>query len=166
MSKHVPCLKGLLGVVGALSLILLGSCEDSKPTAPAPVKSPAAVATPLPTPWASPTPKGVPGVPAPPRGQPGGGGKPDSGSGEGITIEIFPTSFFPSTATVRVDQQVRWHNSDSVVHTATGEGFSSFDTGPIEPDASSSAVTLSATGTYQYHCDKHPDVTGTLKVIE
>jgi plastocyanin len=72
-------------------------------------------------------------------------------------------SYSPNPVSVTVGQQVRWHNSDSLAHTATQDG-SGFDTGSIAPGATSAPITLGAAGTVNYHCDFHPTMVGTLNV--
>jgi plastocyanin len=72
-------------------------------------------------------------------------------------------SFSPSPANVSVGQQIRWHNADSIVHTATQDG-GGFDTGLISPGGTSGPITLSSPGTIGYHCAVHPSMVGTLVV--
>jgi plastocyanin len=72
-------------------------------------------------------------------------------------------SYAPSTANVEVGQRVRWHNDDSVVHTATQNG-GGFDTGPISPGATSAPITVSGSGTLNYHCTMHPSMVGKLRI--
>ena len=74
-------------------------------------------------------------------------------------------SYAPATANVQVGQQVRWHNADSVVHTATQNG-GGFDTGLIQPGATSAPITITTAGTLSYHCAVHPSMTGTLNVTQ
>jgi plastocyanin len=64
---------------------------------------------------------------------------------------------------VRVGQQVRWRNNDSLPHTATQSG-GGFNTGSIAPGATSAPITLSAAGTVNYFCAFHPSMVGTLNV--
>ncbi len=72
-------------------------------------------------------------------------------------------SFSPASASVQVGQQVRWHNADSVGHTATQDG-SGFDTGLISPGGTSGPITLSTAGSIKYHCAVHPSMVATLNV--
>jgi plastocyanin len=72
-------------------------------------------------------------------------------------------SYSPSPASVTVGQQIRWHNADSIVHTATQNG-GGFDTGLISPGGTSGPITVSAPGTINYHCAVHPSMVGTLSV--
>jgi nitrite reductase (NO-forming) len=79
----------------------------------------------------------------------------------------------PSPATVKRGDTVIWINDDSVPHTSTsgtlgGEeqtGISSFDTGIIGPDRSSSEIVIDAEpGTYDYYCTLHPYMIAQLTV--
>ena len=72
-------------------------------------------------------------------------------------------SFSPSPASVTAGQQIRWHNADSVAHTATQDG-GGFDTGLIPSGGTSAPITLTASGTINYHCSFHPSMVGTLSV--
>ncbi len=72
-------------------------------------------------------------------------------------------SYSPNPANARVGQSVIWRNSDSVTHTATADG-GAFDTGFVNPGASSAAIRMDAEGTFSYHCNVHPTMTGTLTV--
>jgi plastocyanin len=72
-------------------------------------------------------------------------------------------SFSPSSATVAVGQQVRWHNADSITHTASQDG-GGFDTGAIPPGGTSGPITFSSAGAASYHCSIHPSMVGSLTV--
>jgi plastocyanin len=74
-------------------------------------------------------------------------------------------SYAPNPANVQVGQQVRWHNADSVAHTATQNG-GGFDTGAISAGGTSAPVTITAAGTLSYHCSFHPSMVGTLNVTQ
>jgi plastocyanin len=71
-------------------------------------------------------------------------------------------AFSPNPAIVTVGQTVSWVNRDSVPHTATG---SSFNTGSLEPGATSAPITMGTAGEFAYHCDIHPTMKGTLTVV-
>jgi plastocyanin len=72
-------------------------------------------------------------------------------------------SFAPATASLRVGQQVRWHNADTETHTATQDG-GGFDTGLIRPGATSAPITVTNPGTLRYHCEIHLSMVGALNV--
>jgi plastocyanin len=141
--------------LGGPATLLIGSCGKSSytPTMPyvaAPSPTPAPTPTPTPTPEPGPTPSPAP-TPVP----------------DSITISINgmngSQSFSPNPAGVKVGEQIRWHNADSVAHTATQDG-GGFDTGAISPGATSAPITLTTAGTINYHCAFHPSMVGTLSV--
>jgi plastocyanin len=74
-------------------------------------------------------------------------------------------SFSPSPGSVKVGQTVAWRNSDSLPHTATADG-GAFDTGTIAPGATSNPITMSAAGSFAYHCSIHPSMVGSLTVTQ
>jgi len=74
-------------------------------------------------------------------------------------------SFSPAAASLHVGQQVRWHNNDAIVHTATQDG-GGFDTGFLSPGATSDPITVSASGRLTYHCSVHPSMVGALNVTQ
>jgi plastocyanin len=80
-------------------------------------------------------------------------------------VEITENKIFaPPQITVQKGAIVTWTNNDDIVHTVTndleGIGPSSSN---IEPGKSYS-YTFTNTGSYQYHCDIHPDMRGTIVV--
>jgi len=125
--------------LSAARSLVLGSVAAPNP---APAPTPAPTSTPAPTPTPTPTPSP-------------------------ITITIKGTSggmsFSPASASVTVGQQVRWHNADSITHTATQDG-SGFDTGSIAPGGTSGPITLGAAGSISYHCAIHPSMVGSVNV--
>jgi plastocyanin len=144
-------------ITAGLAALLLHACGggySSSPTTPYPSPSPTPVpaptATPAPTPAPTPTPEPDPSLSA-------------------VVIEIVGISgnmsFSPATASLRVGQQVRWHNADGIVHTATQNG-GGFDTGFISPGATSAPITVTAPGTLSYHCEVHPSMVGALGVTQ
>jgi plastocyanin len=72
-------------------------------------------------------------------------------------------SFSPNPANVKVGQEIHWHNSDSIAHTATG---SSFDTGAVGGGSTSGPVMINSAGSVNYHCSFHPSMVGTLNVTQ
>jgi plastocyanin len=89
----------------------------------------------------------------------GGGG----GVAADVTIGISGFSFTGNPGSVKAGQTVAWHNGDSVAHTATSDG-GAFDTGAIAPGATSSPITMSAAGSFSYHCAIHPNMVGSVTV--
>jgi len=84
-----------------------------------------------------------------------------------VTIQMVgdrtTQSYSPNPATMRVGQTVAWHNADSTAHTSTKDG-GGFDTGNVNAGATSSPITMSAAGTFTYHCTLHPGMVGTITV--
>jgi len=77
-----------------------------------------------------------------------------------VTIKNF--SFSPTPITVKAGQAVTVTNQDTTDHTFTDSG-GAFDTGHIAP-GTSKTVTLAKAGTYHYHCNIHPTMTGEIDV--
>jgi plastocyanin len=61
---------------------------------------------------------------------------------------------------------VIWTNNDSMAHTATSD-TGIFDTGAIQPGASSSPVPFNSPGVFPYHCSIHgaASMSGTIEVV-
>jgi plastocyanin len=92
--------------------------------------------------------------------KPAQGSSSGGGSG-GVSIDNF--KFSPASLTVKSGTKVTVANHDSTAHTTTADNGKSFDTGSIDPGASST-ITVSKAGTYKYHCSIHPFMHGTLVV--
>ena len=68
----------------------------------------------------------------------------------------------PVSVTTCLAQSIAWRNTDTnVVHSATGTSGPP-TTGAIQPGASSVAQSFPNTGSYPFHCDFHPNETGTV----
>jgi plastocyanin len=76
-------------------------------------------------------------------------------------VEITST-FGPATLTVTVGDTVTWTNADSMPHTASAED-GAFDSGNLDPGQAFS-FTFTEPGTYEYRCDYHSDMQGTIVV--
>lgn len=105
-----------------------------------------------------------------PRGRPcpgemGGGGMPGMGSDVTIKPNVFdPTAFDPNPISVKVGTTVKWTNSAPAPHTVTSDA-------PTEPYDSGTLTTgqtfqhtFNTTGTFAYHCNIHPSMTGVVTV--
>lgn len=79
-------------------------------------------------------------------------------------VEIEDFAYDPDPVTIEEGGKVIWKNRDSAPHTATADD-GSFDTGTIEEDKLKSA-TFKQPGTYSYICSIHPDMHGTVEVVE
>lgn len=97
---------------------------------------------------------------------PGGGG--GGGGTADVVINIVAnsgaSSYSPNPDTVSVGQTVAWKNMDSMTHTATSDVGGVFSSGNIMAGGTCSPITMTAAGSYPYHCSLHPSMTGTLVV--
>ncbi|HEU4736017.1 MAG TPA: cupredoxin family copper-binding protein [Solirubrobacterales bacterium] len=79
-------------------------------------------------------------------------------------VEIADFAYDPDPVTVQVGGKVTWLNQDSAPHTATADD-GSFDTGTLE-EGKLGSESFKQAGTYGYFCEIHPDMRGTVEVIE
>jgi plastocyanin len=84
-----------------------------------------------------------------------------SGPAAAGAIAIKNFAFSPNPITVKAGDTITISNQDSLAHTFT-DGGGAFDTGPISA-GSSKTVTIAAVGTYHYHCNIHPNMTGVIQ---
>jgi plastocyanin len=88
-----------------------------------------------------------------------------SGEPEGSEkVEIVEFTYQPDPVVVRTGGKVIWQNEDTAPHTATADD-GSFDTGTLERGKLKSE-TFKEAGTYPYFCEIHPDMRGTVEVVE
>jgi len=78
-------------------------------------------------------------------------------------VEIDDFEFVPASVTIEEGGKVIWKNRDSAEHTATLDD-GSFDTGPLAEDKLKSQ-SFKRPGVYPYHCEIHPEMTGTVEVV-
>jgi plastocyanin len=78
------------------------------------------------------------------------------------TVDIKDFSFSPKRITVKVGQPITVANQDNVTHTLTANdgAFDTRDLGGGHRDR----LTVEAAGTYAYHCEIHPFMTGAVQV--
>ena len=96
-----------------------------------------------------------------------GSGGEASPSGEAVRsakVEIVDFAYEPATVTIQAGGKVTWLNRDSAEHTATLDD-GSYSTGDLAEGKLESESFKSA-GSFPYHCEIHPDMTGTLEVVE
>jgi plastocyanin len=91
------------------------------------------------------------------------GGARGASSATRDTVMIKNFSFSPKRVTVRAGTTITVANDDHTTHTFTDDN-GAFDTGALGA-GSTSHVTLAHAGTYAYHCDIHPFMTGTVRVL-
>ena len=104
----------------------------------------------------------------------GGGMGPGMGGGAGgvgsYDVAIAGYAYSPSELTVSVGTTITWVNMDGIMHTVSFGGHENdhqagagVDSGPLyHMDAWS--YTFEEPGTYEYHCDPHPHMTGMVIV--
>jgi plastocyanin len=81
-----------------------------------------------------------------------------------VNVSIVDFAFSPSAVNAAMGSTVTWKNNGTVNHTSTQDSpLALWTTGPIAPGASAS-TTLTAAGTYPYHCAIHTFMTAKVKV--
>jgi len=84
-----------------------------------------------------------------------------------VQVSIVDYRFQPANVTIKAGTTVRWINMDFVGHTVSF-GMHGNETG-VESDLMGHMGTFGYTfigpGTYPYHCDPHPYMTGVVVVI-
>ena len=79
-------------------------------------------------------------------------------------VEIADFAYDPDPVTIQAGGKVIWLNQDSAPHTATAAD-GSFDTGTLEQGKLKSE-TFKQAGAYEYICQIHPEMHGTVEVVE
>lgn len=90
----------------------------------------------------------------------GGGGGGETPSPAGASLEISGFQF--GAVTADGGGQVAVQNRDSAPHTVTADD-GGFDAG-VEGGSSGSFTAPAQPGTYSFHCEIHPDMSGTITV--
>ena len=83
-------------------------------------------------------------------------------AGGGTVVPIAQFAFDPASISVAVGTTVTWINNDTVPHTVTATD-GSFNSGNLNPGESFS-FTFESAGTFDYICNYHPNMTGTVIV--
>lgn len=84
-------------------------------------------------------------------------------STESTAVEIKGFAFNPADITVPAGGSVTWTNGDNVPHTATGLDREALQSGAIASGASFTQ-TFDTAGTFEYFCEFHPNMKGTIVV--
>lgn len=79
-------------------------------------------------------------------------------------VEIVDFAYDPDPVTIEVGGKVTWQNMDSAPHTATADD-GSFNTGDLG-EGKLKSESFKEPGTYTYFCEIHPDMKGTVEVVE
>jgi plastocyanin len=80
-------------------------------------------------------------------------------------VSIENMAFTPAAIKVKVGTTVTWTNNDSIAHTVTADSGDGPNSGNLDPGKSYS-FTYKTAGTFSYHCEIHPDMTGTVQVTQ
>ena len=99
------------------------------------------------------------GAPAPAPAAPAPGA---STGASPVAIEIHDFSF-GEPRTVAAGAAVQVTNADAAAHTLTAQG-GAFDTGSVDTGTVVSFTAPAAPGTYEFFCEIHPSMTGSLVV--
>jgi plastocyanin len=83
-------------------------------------------------------------------------------AGEVVQVKINDLTFSPADITVKAGDTVEWVNNDFVDHTATATGN---DWDVMIAAGQSARQEMTKTGTIKYFCRAHPDMTGTVHVV-
>ncbi|MFJ4791294.1 cupredoxin domain-containing protein [Kitasatospora purpeofusca] len=83
-----------------------------------------------------------------------------------VTVTIKDFQFGPASLTVAPGTAITVTNQDDTGHTLTAiaPNAGAFDTGLLEQGKSATITAPTAPGSYPFHCDVHPTMTGTLVV--
>lgn len=95
------------------------------------------------------------------------GGNAAAPSGDAVRsakVEIIDFAYDPDPVTIEEGGKVTWINRDSAPHTATAED-GSFDTGTLE-EGKLKSESFKDPGEYAYICSIHPQMQGTVQVVE
>lgn len=146
----------LLAVLGAAAYLLLATQREAAP-AQTPTPTPRLTPTPTPTPRPTPTPTPRQETTPAPAGRVIVSNPKGSGTNPNLT-------FKPQTVKVKinVNNTVVWINEDDVVHAVVARD-GSFNFPSINPGGSVS-YTFTRPGRYDYYCNLHPWMTGTVIV--
>src|SRR5262249_27871012 len=77
-------------------------------------------------------------------------------------VRIANLAFDPPSLDVAAGDTVVWRNDDAAPHTVTADD-GSFDSGIFDP-GSTFSWTFDSAGAFAYHCNVHPQMTGTIVV--
>ena len=81
------------------------------------------------------------------------------------TVAIANNAFGPASVTIAVGGSVTWTNNDAQLHTATA-GDNSWDSGILAKSGGTFTRAFATAGTYNYICSLHPEMKGTVVVVD
>jgi len=82
---------------------------------------------------------------------------------DAVTVEISDFTFGPETVTIPVGGSVTWTNLDTAPHTATAQDREQLQSGTLG-QGESFTQTFDTAGTYEYFCEFHGNMSGTVIV--
>jgi plastocyanin len=83
-------------------------------------------------------------------------------AGEVVQVTINDLAFSPAEITVKAGDTVEWVNNDFIDHTATA---TSGEWDVMIVAGQSARQEMTKTGTIKYFCRVHPDMTGTITIV-
>jgi amicyanin len=86
----------------------------------------------------------------------------DAQSTNKVMIQNF--SFKPKDIKVKVGTTVTWTNNDGVQHNVVSDNGGDGPNGPLLAKGASYSYTFKKTGTFDYHCNPHPDMKASVIV--
>ena len=91
-------------------------------------------------------------------------GSPAAEADADVTVEIVDFAYGEGDLEVEVGTTVQWVNRDSAPHTVTSDpGGEAFQSGKLD-EGDAFTFTFTETGTFEYFCEFHPDMEGTVIV--
>jgi plastocyanin len=87
----------------------------------------------------------------------------ETGSMDVVEVEISGLAFSPNTVTIPAGGSVTWTNNDPEPHTATGQDRDVLQSGTLQ-QGESFTQTFDTAGTYEYFCEFHAGMNGTVIV--
>ncbi|HEV2067110.1 MAG TPA: cupredoxin family copper-binding protein [Thermomicrobiales bacterium] len=94
-------------------------------------------------------------------------GTPAAASGQGdaaaVEVDIQDFAYNPASVTIKAGQSVTWTNQDSAPHTATARDRDVLQSGTLN-QGESYTQTFDTAGSYEYFCEFHPNMEGTVIV--
>ena len=87
----------------------------------------------------------------------------DAGTGEEVAVDIVDFAYEPAEVTVPVGGTVTWTNQGEEPHTATAQDREALQSGTLR-NGDTYSQTFDEAGTYEYFCEFHPNMNGTVVV--
>lgn len=85
------------------------------------------------------------------------------GESAGIAVDIVNFAYDPDPVTISAGESITWTNQDAVPHTATADDRDALQTGTLN-QGEDFTQQFDTAGTYEYFCEFHADMAGTVVV--